>query len=702
MLRLACICLIVSSLSLPTRSGAADLVTLGDSYMTAVTDVLDRLQIAHEAAAIGPLLHRDPASVKVLFIAHDVASVAGFADWLRRFRATGGVLFTFYTPAPAVAQILGIELGEYVANNTGRYAAMGTAGAVAEAPDVMRQRSNNIHQARALADSVRVVANWLDAAGRDTGEAALLLSPAGVHMTHVLLGQDPAAATRLYAALLGHFLPDMWAPMVEGALLQARTVGGGEAALVAGAGTDKKTDFRAALADAGVAAAAGHPGAALDFAAVARNAATVAYARSQKGREGELRAVWIHDSFGVADWGWDRSMKVLAEAGLNAIIPNMLDAGQASYPSAWLPPHPRVAAEGDQMAQLLAAAHRHGIEVHAWKVNYNLNTAPPEFVERMRREGRLQADADGHEMPWLCPSHPENRRLEAETMLEVVRNYDVDGIHFDYIRYPGSEGCYDDGCRIRFQAQTGHIVTDWPRDVLTGPLTEPFQKWRQEQITALVRDVAVRSRDIRAEVQISAAVFSQWDQSRYTVGQDWVLWAQEGYLDFVCPMNYIPNVQQFEATVRRQVDWIDGRIPLYSGIGAWQMSSVEEILAEVEATRRLGADGFVLFEYSADLATRVLPMLRAGLTKVPTHEAHSGPSVRLVVAGHATRDAGTGTPIYAVGQAVQVEAQLVSRAAVPQAGAMLSMEPVDGRGTVAELQDLRTGEAARFCRRGAG
>ena len=199
-------------------------------------------------------------------------------------------------------------------------------------------------------------------------------------------------------------------------------------------------------------------------------------------------------------------MKVLADAGINAIIPNMLDAGQASYPSAYLPPHPDVAEQGDQMRQLLDAAHRHGIEVHAWKVNFNLSTAPDSFVARMRREGRLQANTAGQEQPWLCPSHPANRRLEVESMLEVVRNYEVDGIHFDYIRYPGVENCYDDGCRLRFQEQTGHVVDDWPRDVLTGELAEPFQAWRQEQITAVVREVAVRSRAIRPEVQISAAV----------------------------------------------------------------------------------------------------------------------------------------------------------------------------------------------------
>ena len=514
---------------------------------------------------------------------------------------------------------------------------------------------------------------------------------------------------RLYAALLGHFDPSLWDAAIDGALQQATAIGGGPDALAREAtgkrGRAALAEYREALVAARRAVEAGEPKLALTQAGLARQAATRVLALSQTSREGEFRAVWIHSPFGVSDWGWDRSMEELAAAGFNAIIPNMLDAGQSSYPSDYLPSHPRVAEAGDQMAALVAAARKHGIEVHAWKVNYNLSTAPANFVERMRQEGRLQAGQDGEEMPWLCPSHPENRRLEAESMLEVVRNYDVDGIHFDYIRYPGAQSCYDDGCRLRFQAQTGHQVENWPRDVVTGELTTPFQKWRQEQVTALVREVAVRSRDIRPEVELSAAVFSNWPESRYTVGQDWVLWAKEGYLDFVCPMDYIPDVGEHAAMVKRQVDWVDGRIPLYAGIGAWDMSSVEDILTEVAGTRRLGADGFVLFEYSADLAERVLPMLHAGLTKQETYAAHQGPHVEFRINGEAVLDEGSGIRLYPAGQSVAVDVQLVSRTAVPRAKGRLVLERVDGGDALGEALDVRTkmrAESVSYLIAGAG
>jgi len=108
----------------------------------------------------------------------------------------------------------------------------------------------------------------------------------------------------------------------------------------------------------------------------------------------------------------------------------------------------------------------------------------------LRAANRTQVSRDGLPIDWLCPSHPDNFALETNSMMEVVRNYDVDGIHFDYIRYPDSDYCYCPGCRDRFQSQTGQTVTNWPADVLAaGTLRNGYLDWRRAQITRLVAAV---------------------------------------------------------------------------------------------------------------------------------------------------------------------------------------------------------------------
>lgn len=74
----------------------------------------------------------------------------------------------------------------------------------------------------------------------------------------------------------------------------------------------------------------------------------------------------------------------------------------------------------------------------------------------------------GDSRPWLCPSHPQNQRLEVDSMIEVVKLYHVDGLHFDYIRYPGPHSCFCSGCEKRFQTDTGIKVQNWPEDCHSG------------------------------------------------------------------------------------------------------------------------------------------------------------------------------------------------------------------------------------------
>ena len=196
-----------------------------------------------------------------------------------------------------------------------------------------------------------------------------------------------------------------------------------------------------------------------------------AFCMAQRPLPGEFRAFWCHSAFGVQGITWDEAIQRLADNGFTAILPNMLWGGAAFYASKVLPVAPQVASRGDQIAQCLAACRKHGIQIHVWKVNWNLGqAAPKEFVDKLRSEGRLQASSSGKEERWLCPSHPENQALEIASMVEVARDYDVDGIHFDYIRYPDGDHCFCAGCKERFQRSTGLKVQSWPKDVLAdGP-----------------------------------------------------------------------------------------------------------------------------------------------------------------------------------------------------------------------------------------
>lgn len=197
---------------------------------------------------------------------------------------------------------------------------------------------------------------------------------------------------------------------------------------------------------------------------------TLAFCRACRAEPDEQRGFWCHSAMGIPGTNWDEVIQTLAKNGFNAIFPNMLWGGVAYYPSDVLPTAREVSTHGDQVAQCLAACKKHGVACHVWKVNWSMGARTPKaFVDTLQAAGRTQVLRDGSQQPrWLCPSHPDNFRLEFDAMLEVVRRYDVAGVHFGYIRYPGLQACFCPGCRERFEAEIAHAVRHWPTDVDRG------------------------------------------------------------------------------------------------------------------------------------------------------------------------------------------------------------------------------------------
>jgi uncharacterized lipoprotein YddW (UPF0748 family) len=239
------------------------------------------------------------------------------------------------------------------------------------------------------------------------------------------------------------------------------------------------------------------------------------------------------------------------------------------------------------------------------------------FVRSMVAAGRVQRDAEGKlEERWLCPSHPENQKLEIEAMVEIARKYPVDGLHFDYIRFPDGSHCFCDGCRARFEQHLGRALANWPADVrAAGAVRSRWLDWRRDQITLVVRSVAEQARQVRPGIRISAAVFSNWPTDRDSIGQDWKLWCEKGYLDFVCPMDYTDSNQTFRTYVRNQTEWASGK-PLYPGIGLSCWTDPRDpvrLIEQIAICREFKTGGFTVFNYDQN-AEAVLPYCALGTT----------------------------------------------------------------------------------------
>ncbi len=148
-------------------------------------------------------------------------------------------------------------------------------------------------------------------------------------------------------------------------------------------------------------------------------------------------------------------------------------------------------------------------------------------------------------------------------------------------------------------------------------MRQAWLDWRRDNITTVVKAVSEQVRALKPKLKISAAVFQNWTRDRDSVGQDWKLWCEKGYMDFVCPMDYTASHRSFEGLVRQQVEWA-GKARCYPGIGVSASSShfgPDEVIEQINVTRKYNTKGFTIFNYGVAESKELLPMLGMGITR---------------------------------------------------------------------------------------
>jgi uncharacterized lipoprotein YddW (UPF0748 family) len=330
----------------------------------------------------------------------------------------------------------------------------------------------------------------------------------------------------------------------------------------------------------------------------------------------EIRGVWVSDTTKL---DWDTATESLRRAGFNTIYANLASGGAAFYPNSHAMPSV-VHDMTDPVARGIELAHERGLAVDAKQIVTFMYKAPPSFQRQLLAANRVMRGPDGHPIlqsgyTWLCPSVPANRALVESSVAEMVSKYPVDGIQFDYIRFCEQPCCFCENCRREFEQSIGTRVRHWPADVLEGPYVVKFNEWRQREITAFVQQLSNRARLARPGITVSAAVFPELDRAKEEKAQDWKLWLDRGYVDYVCTMTYSPDLREFESRIRKEQMWASARNKVVVGIGSWKFDRMSQLTAQIGATRQLGAPGFVLFSYDDSAARNFLPELGASTAR---------------------------------------------------------------------------------------
>jgi uncharacterized lipoprotein YddW (UPF0748 family) len=158
--------------------------------------------------------------------------------------------------------------------------------------------------------------------------------------------------------------------------------------------------------------------------------------------EPELRGLWVQHRSLTDKEKVDEVLR-RAEAGrFNAIFANVFVYGQALYHSQLVGTFERVEPGFDPLGYLMAQAHQRGLKVHVWFVSGPVSYRGHSEILASHPDWGL-VGPDGKTAAWLNFSRPDVQQFVSDLALEVITKYQVDGVHFDYFRYPGPEWGFD-------------------------------------------------------------------------------------------------------------------------------------------------------------------------------------------------------------------------------------------------------------------
>ena len=260
----------------------------------------------------------------------------------------------------------------------------------------------------------------------------------------------------------------------------------------------------------------------------------------------QYRAIWV-DAFNDGIKSHAQVEKLVADAhraNLNALIVQVRKRGDRYFNRAFEEPRAIdiTGSRGfDPLGYLIQLAHasRPRIEVHAW-----LNTffAGQESGVYRKHGDWANLTNDGAAGGFLDPGIPEVQTYTHKIFMNVAMNYDVDGLHMDFVRYPGVMWGYTPTSLSQYKQDTGATSTPAPEDA-------EWQAWRRNRVTAFVRDLHTDLQRQKPSVKLSAALIcfgggpataADWiyTSAYKSVFQDWRDWLAKGYIDFGVPMNY--------------------------------------------------------------------------------------------------------------------------------------------------------------------
>lgn len=340
--------------------------------------------------------------------------------------------------------------------------------------------------------------------------------------------------------------------------------------------------------------------------------ATTAYASEEESNP--MRAIWLRPK----EWTKEqveKNVQELADTGINTIFLETVYEGFTIFPVEYdyISQHP-VHQEFDVLQAYIDACHSRGMQLHCWVESFFIglqtNRGGGPVYKALKGTDWLLTDREGNaweetmygKMYFLNPARPDCREWIVGLYEIIVKNYDIDGIQLDYVRYPektaGKDYGYDDYTAeafMKWREDQGEEVFD-PREVKSSSFEAGvYDYYKQLQVTEYVKMCSDRLRAANPDLLLSLSVYPFFSEGPKKFMQSAELWMKEGYGDFVASMAYYEN--QVKSIASNTVH-VAGDSPMNAvvGISTQNGFTVESVERQTKEALESGA-GVAFFEY---------------------------------------------------------------------------------------------------------
>jgi uncharacterized lipoprotein YddW (UPF0748 family) len=375
-----------------------------------------------------------------------------------------------------------------------------------------------------------------------------------------------------------------------------------------------------------------------------------AHSSPSAAEAGEVRALWVLRTSLASSESIAALVRSAHEHGFNTLLVQVRGRGDAYFNNGI---EPRAAelqhqpAGFDPLDTVLTAAHAAGLRVHAW-INVNLVSSavdlpiarehlvyrhpdwlmvPREIAQDVARVPAQSPAYVGKLARWTRAQTGELEGLYASPIVpaavdylqsivrDVTKRYPLDGLHFDYARYPNARFDYSRLALAEFRNTVRPRIDAALRRQLDArekvdlfayadALPDDWRTFRVSRMTTLMRRLRAVVKEERPEALVTLAAKPELREAYDDRLQDWGSWLQEGIVDVVCPMAYTPEAVRFAEQISAAHSAANGR-PIWAGIGAYRLSPSQTV-DNIQTARRLGAAGVILFSYDSLSDARVV------------------------------------------------------------------------------------------------